>query len=221
MKVCTDACLFGAWATKQIAKYKADVKTILDIGTGTGLLSLMLGQKFVAEIDAVEIDADAAVQAADNIAASPWKKIQVHNVAIDEFKIEKKYDIIISNPPFFENDLLSPNSQRNTAMHNRYFSFDMLLQSINKHMAPDGFAAVLLPYSRLSYFKELLLKKGLSLVEVANVRQSVDHGCFRSMAIISQKLCRDAVVSELSIHNGQRAYTTEFKELLADYYLNL
>ena len=106
MKVCTDACLFGAWAAKQIEIF--DLKNILDIGTGTGLLALMLAQSSRAKIDAVEINELAAEQAAANFCNSPWNsQLYVHQKSINRFTQEqnKPYDFIISNPPFFENQL--------------------------------------------------------------------------------------------------------------------
>ena len=116
MKVCTDACLFAAWVAAYLQKNKINPGSILDIGTGTGLLSLMLAQKTLALIDAVEINIDAALQAKENFNASPWKqRLNVFETGILQYNTQMKYDLIISNPPFFNNDLLSPDKNKNTA----------------------------------------------------------------------------------------------------------
>ena len=112
MKVCTDACMLGAWTAGKLGG--SGINNILDIGCGTGLLSLMLSQKINASIDAVEIDADAAKQAGENISASPWAaNIRVIHTSLQEFMPKKKYDLIICNPPFYENDLRSEHENKN------------------------------------------------------------------------------------------------------------
>ena len=109
MKVCTDSCLFGAWIAAKIAKRYLDPKRILDIGTGTGLLSLLLAQKTDARIDAVEIAGEAFNQSKENFSASPWsEKITAYHADIKSWNAPSKYDLLICNPPFFENDLLPP-----------------------------------------------------------------------------------------------------------------
>ena len=101
MKVCTDACLFGAWVANKLVQNKITAKNILDIGCGTGLLSLMLAQKTNAVIDSVEIDASAFDQAKQNISLSSWKeKIQLYHNSINNFEPLTRYDFIICNPPF-------------------------------------------------------------------------------------------------------------------------
>ena len=120
MKICTDACLFGAWLA---AKNDNGLK-MLDIGSGTGLLSLMLAQKTTAAIDAVEIDEAAYTQTVENFAVSPWKdRLQVFHRSIQEYtaafirEASTPYDLIFSNPPFFENHLKSSDPKRNLALH--------------------------------------------------------------------------------------------------------
>lgn len=221
MKVCTDACLFGAWTAQLILKFNPDVKNILDIGTGTGLLSLMLAQKTKAKIDAVEINKIAAEQANENFNASAWKNIGLHNLPIAEFTPERQYDLIITNPPFYEGNLLSPVAARNAAMHDSYLTLESLLSSIIKFISPTGYAAVLLPVLREPDFLNLLKKHNLNVVELTRVRQSVNHGYFRSMFFIYGKYSKAQFTSEISIHSAEREYTAEFQDLLKDYYLNL
>jgi tRNA1Val (adenine37-N6)-methyltransferase len=122
MKVTTDACLFGAWVAKEVGGQKSEVETILDIGTGTGLLSLMLAQKTNATIDSVEIDEAAAEQAQENANASLWKDrifVMPGDAKDMAYTFCKNFDIIISNPPFYENELTSSDHQKNLAHHHR------------------------------------------------------------------------------------------------------
>ncbi|MDP4263910.1 MAG: methyltransferase, partial [Bacteroidota bacterium] len=118
MKVTTDACLFGAWAAKRIRNSGDRTLNMLDIGTGTGLLSLMIAQQCDALIDAIEIDKVAAGQAEENVTSSPWKeKIRITQGDIKYFakSSSSRYDIVICNPPFYENELVSPSHEKNIA----------------------------------------------------------------------------------------------------------
>src|SRR6476620_3970566 len=119
MKVCTDACLFGAWVASEIRN--EDLERVLDIGAGTGLLSLMIAQNSDAVIDAVEIDDHAYSQVVDNFSSSPWNdRLRVHHCSVQQFEPGCKYDLVISNPPFYEHSLRSPDSKKNMAMHSTH-----------------------------------------------------------------------------------------------------
>ena len=116
MKVCTDACIQGAFTAAYIREQLPGASPVLDIGAGTGLLSLMLAQSGNGTIDAVELDAAAAQQAAENFAASPWsERLRVFHTDIAHFNPAQRYPFIITNPPFFDNDLQGPH-QRRTAV---------------------------------------------------------------------------------------------------------
>ena len=224
MKVCTDACLFGALVADYITRQPAGKQFdhCLDIGTGTGLLSLMLAQKNnTVKIDAVEIDAAAAEQAGNNIAASPWAgNIQVFIENILNFDPENKYDCMISNPPFFEDDLQSADQAKNTARHDTSLNLLQLLQVVENHIGSDGFFAVLLPYHRVGYFIEACEKKGLHLSKQILVKQTIKHSFFRGILFFKRRKT-EARFSEIIIKDNEHHYTPEFAIALKDYYLFL
>jgi len=224
MKVCTDACLFGALVADHMTRQPAGKQFdhCLDIGTGTGLLSLMLAQKNNAvEIDAVEIDAAAAEQAGNNIAASPWAgNVQVFNEDMLNFDSERKYDCIISNPPFFEDDLQSADKAKNTAKHDTSLNLLQLLQVVEDHLGPDGFFAVLLPYHRVGYFIEESEKKGLHISKQILVKQTTKHNFFRGILFFKRRKT-ETQFTEIIIKDNEHHYTPEFATALKDYYLFL
>ncbi len=221
MKVCTDACLFGAWLAHTIFQDKLCNKKILDIGCGTGLLSLLIAQKNNESfIDAVEIDASAYKQASENFAQSPWhQRLQCFNTPIQSFFTDKTYDIIISNPPFFEHDLKSDDSKRNAALHSSELTLHELLIAVKTHLATEGYFAVLLPFNRTDYFENLAESEGFFVQKKLLVKQTDQHPFFRSM-ILFAKHKTDAVETEIVIKN-EGIYSTEFIQLLQDYYLYL
>jgi tRNA1Val (adenine37-N6)-methyltransferase len=224
MKVTTDACLFGAMVAgcKTCLPAGKQLVNCLEIGIGTSLLSLMVAQKNNAlKIDAVEIDAAAAEQAAENIAASPWAdRIEVFNEDILSFSSEKKYDCIISNPPFFEDDLQSADKAKNDAKHNTSLNLLQLLQVVDKYLTPDGFFAVLLPYHRVGYFIEASEKMDLHLSKQILVKQTLKHKFFRGILFLSRKEV-DSQQDEIIIKDAEHNYTPQFAAALKDYYLFL
>ena len=215
MKVCTDACLFGALIP-------AGFNTVLDIGTGTGLLSLMFAQKNpLAIIDAVEIDEAAAEQATNNFAASPWnERLHLFNIDVLKFSPENKYNCIISNPPFFEDDLKSSDEAKNNAKHDTTLGLIELLQVVETHLAEDGLFAVLLPYHRVNYFIEEASGFNLHLMQQILVKQTAKHGHFRSILFFS-RMKSQLQNTEIIIKDKEGNYTPAFTAALKDYYLFL
>lgn len=221
MKVCTDACLFGAYTADLIIKENIPVTHCLDIGTGTGLLGLMLAQQLACTIDAVEIDNRSYRQAAGNFRHSPWNsRLAVFNTDIKAYQTEKKYDCIISNPPFFEGDLKSGEQSKNAAKHDSTLTLVELLERVMELLCDNGIFAVLLPYKRVKYFIEEAEKKGLHLFHRAMVKQTPLHSQFRGMLYFSRKQAESSK-KEIAIKNEMGDYTPRFTELLKDYYLYL
>lgn len=222
MKVTTDGCLFGAWIAEQ-AFHISLKKTALDIGTGTGLLSLMLVQKNDSlSITAVEVDKEAALQAGENFEASPWNK-NLENIHTDikTFSPVTKYDLIISNPPFYEKELESPDTQKNLAHHSGGLFLDELLKAIATHLETPGVFFLLMPFKRKDEIGPILKKHSLYIHEHVLVSQSIKHDHFRIMIRGGKREERKTRTSELSIWNDNQQYTPAFTELLKDYYLKL
>jgi tRNA1Val (adenine37-N6)-methyltransferase len=220
MKVTTDSCLFGAWVAEEIRSRGSEGGTILDIGSGTGLLSLMIAQKNNYLIDAIEIDNEAFSQASENIAGSPWKeRIRIIHGDIKKLNSPARYDIIVSNPPFYENEWPSGSLQRNTAHHSSDLLLNDLLDIIPVSLKPGGRFYLLLPYKRHEEIMKLLDQKKIFLTRKILVRQSDDHAYFRFLIEGGFERSAGIMTSELCIKNKNNEYTREFTTLLKDYYL--
>jgi tRNA1Val (adenine37-N6)-methyltransferase len=221
MKVTTDACLFGAWCSRLILEMP-EKKNLLDIGTGTGLLSLMIVQQNKFFVDAIEIEAGAAEQARENVAASPWPDaIRVWDADIVSWKTDQTYDVIVSNPPFYENELQSEKANKNIAHHSHALTLSQLVDTIRKRLDPDGRFFLLLPYKRLSEAKRLMEEKGLHVHINTTVSQSVDHDPFRVLLMGGHKPPEKFITSHLDIWDENKNYTKTFMQLLRPYYLYL
>jgi tRNA1Val (adenine37-N6)-methyltransferase len=223
MKVTTDACLFGSLLPT--SSKGGGVKKVLDIGTGTGLLTLMYAQKNMdAILDAIEIDKEAAEQAEENVKNSPWKeRINVIHADVKDYPFSKKYDLIISNPPFYENELKSVKSKKNIAHHNEGILLEELLLIIKKNLNPDGLFCLLLPYKRNEEIKKLFKENEFEIIRMTLVRQSVNHDYFRIMLTgkFKSNEVSETKIEEISICDEKQQYTPEFVELLKEYYLHL
>lgn len=221
MKVCTDSCLFGAWLASKIETKNLMAEKIFDIGSGTGLLSLMVAQKSNAEIDAVEINENSFLETQENFIQSPWNiRLQAFHADIKNMDHKTKYNLIISNPPFFENELKSQQSNKNIAKHDEGLTLDELLQSIKLHLAPEGVFAILLPYHRRDYFINLAKTFQFHVWDELLIRQSSRHSYFRGMFLLQSGWVK-ATSKELVIKDGDGNYTKDFVSLLQDYYLYL
>lgn len=222
MKVCTDACLQGAY-TAAYLHGTPGIHRVLDIGAGTGLLSLMLAQQLPdAAITGIELDPAAAGQAEANYAASPWQqRLQAVETDAKHLPVGTPYDFIITNPPFYESDLKSSDQLRNQAMHATTLDYSDLLQVIDQQLSPTGQFSVLLPYIPFADFVSLAQQAGFFLREVLHVKQSEQHGYFRSVGIFG----REAGICDqhtLSIREAdKKTYTPAFIALLKPYYLFL
>lgn len=219
MKVCTDACLFGAWFSKNIFTKPNNNQRLLDIGCGTGLLSLMVAQQHNLQTDAIEIDTAAVQQAKENIALTPWvHQINIHHTSIQNYNVALQYDFIISNPPFFEEQLKSNNNQRNVAMHATALSFNDLCKAMQRYLKDDGTAAILIPFYAVEKFETILKFYNLFIIQQTNVAHTPSHPFFRAMLFI-QKIPSTQSNTVLYIRDEMQQYHTDFKTLLKDYYL--
>ncbi|MFT4033124.1 MAG: methyltransferase [Siphonobacter sp.] len=216
MKVCTDACVLGAWANVTKAK------RILDIGTGTGLLALMLAQRLPgAHIDAVEIDTASATQARQNVSESPFAEaITVIESSIQDFTTDYPYDLIISNPPFFQNSLRSPDNKRNRAAHDEQLSLGELAAVAQKLLAPRGTFTVLLPPYESGLLENECQKVNLFLTCQLTLRHSPKKTPFRLIRSYQKTSSNQSIEKEvLCIQDENGQYTPDFVTLLQAYYL--
>jgi tRNA1Val (adenine37-N6)-methyltransferase len=218
MKVCTDACILGAWFSAKIPRYS----TVLDIGSGTGLLMMMLAQRSQAEIHGIEIDPTAYKQLKENTSQNDWKeRLKVFSGDARSFHFPLKYDFIISNPPFFENDLLSTDDREQIAKHSKHLTLEALLEVIASNLQPHGAFGILLPYHRWEEFNKLALQQNFSLTEKLIVRHTPKHATFRAILHYTRNQHSFAPDLELNIKDDNGGYTPGFVELLKDYYLYL
>ena len=225
MKVGTDGVLLGVLAPV-LVENNDSLPKILDIGTGTGLVAIMLAQRTGggAQISAVEIDSAAASQAQENADATKWN-IEVYNASIQDFtkSTDEKFDLIVSNPPYFINSLKAPDKSRNTARHTDELSFEDLVGSAEKLLAEKGRFTVIIPFSSENEFIRIADAKNLFAESLVRVVPKVGKEAKRSVITfckVSEKNNCNTNVTELVIETETRhCYSEEFKRLTADFYL--
>lgn len=218
MKVTTDACIQGAWTP-----VLPSVKRVLDIGTGTGLLSLMLAQRNPdIIIDAIELDSEAARQASENIALSAWKnRVQVLEGDVINFTFTNKYDLIISNPPFFNDSLQSDKANKNMARHTAALGNNDLLKVITDNLNEGGYASILLPYKEYQIWKELLQESGWNEFDQLAISHRPEAAVKRVVSLFSKKEIAAIRENTLIIQDTGCKYSHSFTDLLSPYYLDL
>ncbi|NJN26514.1 MAG: methyltransferase [Cyclobacteriaceae bacterium] len=217
MKVTTVACVQGAWLPD------VEPKAILDIGAGTGILSLMAAQKYTCPIDAVEIDLDAFGQMKANVKASPWPtQISIYHADIRDFAQRqcKKYDLIISNPPFYSNQLKSDNARSNCARHGTSLDHRQLVEVCHNLISEHGRISMLLPPSESARITELFGAVGIHLSDQLHIIDTPGRAP-KTMVSIFAATQAPVQIHQLVIKEPSGAYTPEFSTLLRDYYLYL
>ncbi|WP_259014249.1 tRNA1(Val) (adenine(37)-N6)-methyltransferase [Emticicia fluvialis] len=220
MKVCTDACILGAYAEQENAQ------RILDIGAGTGLLSLMLAQRTEAKIDAVEIDEAAYKQANRNITESKFAhKVWLQHQSIQNFSQQNqdsdraRYDLIISNPPFYQNSLQSPDEPTSKALHATTLTLEELTDAVIQLLKPDGRFIVLLPPFEARQLAEVAQKKALYLSKRLLIQHNPQKQVFRHIMTFGKTPEAAYAEETLVIHEKETgAYSEKFRNLLSDYY---
>lgn len=217
MKVSTDACILGAYADA------AHAVRILDIGAGTGLLSLMIAQRSTAQIEAVEIDQNACLQAEMNFKNSPWAdRLTLIHKSIQNFTatVSGTYDLIVSNPPFFVNSYKSPEAARSLARHTDTLGFDVLAQCVHGLLAEKGSFVVLLPSVETRLFEHEMQRCHLHVAHRLLIRDTQERTPHRVISVYRRE-AGEVSAEELIIKNGDGSYTDAFIELLKPYYLYL
>lgn len=218
MKVGTDGVLLGAWANVHNAS------TVLDIGTGTGLIALMAAQRNLsAVIDAVEIDETACIQAKENFDNSKWKdRINLYCSSFQQFadNCTKHYDIIISNPPYFNNSLKPADKNRNTARHTDSLPYTELAKGVKRLLSEKGYFSLILPVNEANEFEDIALANTLYCSRKVFVKPNYEKEAIRILMEFTHNPVTRINEQVLCIETGVRhCYTDEFKELTKDFYL--
>ncbi len=219
MKIGTDSVLLGAWTS--LEKF---TNSILDIGTGTGVIALQLAQRSdVSEIDAIEIDNMAYEQAVENFENSDWgDRLFCYHCSLKEFieKFDDNYDLIVANPPFYSEDYITANESRNTARFTSSLSFEELLSSVSKLLSEQGVFSVIIPYKEENKFIAIAIKYQLFVVRICHVQGHPTAEIKRSLMEFSFHQ-RKTTIENLIIEHGRHQYTYDYQELVKDFYLKM
>lgn len=220
MKVCTDGVLLGAWAGI------SGVQSVLDIGTGTGVIALMLAQRSEAiqNIVGVEVDGYSYRQAAENAKESQWpERLTMVHQSIQDYVDEtvQTFDLIISNPPFFTGGTLSDSQSKNDVRHTVKLPHGDLLRSVNKLLNPGGHFSVILPVMEGYRFIELAEQYRLYLTRQTNVYSVTGKPTERLLLEFSPGKPKNVLKEDLTIHHpDHHAFSAEYIDLTKDFYLN-
>ena len=217
-KVGTDAVLLGAWVN-----LRQNEKSVLDVGTGSGILALMMAQRTTPEtyIDAVEIDPRDAQQARENFAQSPWDdRIRLHQLAVQEFEPRTDFDLIISNPPYFVNSLIPPDENRSRARHTHHLTFEDLLESVSRLLGRAGRFALILPYTEALRFLTLARRFKLFPLRKPTFRTRPHKPAERLLLELAYEGTPERETEIVLYAEGER-WSAEYTRLTADFYLRI
>ena len=216
MKVGTDGALLGAWANV------TGVKNVLDIGAGTGLISLMIAQRSSAKVLGIEIEENAALEANENVQRSPWgNRVAIENISFQNFEksSKEKFDLIISNPPFFSDSYKNENTNLAIARHNDLLPFSDLIKGSVKLLDKNSRLAIILPTIQAKIFIELAKQEGLHLNRLTKVRPNAKKDSNRFLMEFTQKETF-LKTDYLTIYTETGTdYTESYKQLTREFYL--
>jgi tRNA1Val (adenine37-N6)-methyltransferase len=220
MKIGTDGVLLGAWTPIENNPF-----SILDIGTGTGIIALMLAQRSHAEqIDALEIDEDAYEQAVDNFENSPWgDRLFCFHAGVDEFveEPEDEYDLIVSNPPFYTEDYKTDNQQRDLARFADALPFEDLIEAAALLLSENGIFSVIIPFKEEENFMAIAKEYKLHPFKITRVKGNPTSEMKRSLLAFTRNENDTVLKDELIIETGRHIYTPEYIELTKNFYLKM
>jgi tRNA1Val (adenine37-N6)-methyltransferase len=220
MKIGTDGVLLGAWTPIENNPF-----SILDIGTGTGIIALMLAQRSDAEqIDALEIDEDAYEQATENFENSPWNdRLFCFHAGLDEFveEPEDEYDLIVSNPPFYGEDYKSNNEQRDLARFQDAMPFEDLIEAADLLLSENGIFSVIIPFKEEEKFLALARDYELFPIKITRVKGTPTSKIKRSLLAFNRNEITNFPIDELIIETARHIYTPEYIALTKDFYLKM
>lgn len=217
MKVGTDGVLLGAWA--QVA----EAKNVLDIGTGTGLIALMIAQRSHALITAIDIDEDAVEQAKENVASSPWgERISVCRKNVKEMQPQQDggFDVIVSNPPYFVENVGCPDDRRHAARHADGLTFRELLSAVSGLLSDDGIFSVIIPTDAVDSFTVIAAEFHLYQQRKTLVHTKPGAIPKRTLLVFGRNVCA-CETTHLIVELERHVYSPEFITLTKDYYLNM
>lgn len=219
MKVGTDGVLLGAWTPLINNPYN-----ILDIGTGTGVIALMLAQRSHAEqIDAIEIDDEAYEQATENFENSPWnERLYCYHAGLDEFvdEVEEEFDLIVSNPPFYTENYKSENEQRDAARFEDSLPFEELVEAADFFLSDHGIFSLIVPFKEEEKIISLCKERDLFPLKITRVKGTPTTEIKRSLMAFS-RIEQTPLSDELVIETARHQYTPEYIALTKDFYLKL
>ena len=220
MKIGTDGVLLGAWCPIENNPF-----SVLDIGAGTGIISLMLAQRSNAEqIDSLEIDEEAYEQCVENFENSPWSdRLFCFHAGLDEFvdEPEDEYDLIISNPPFYSEDFKTENSQRDLARFQDALPFEDLIDAANLLLSENGIFAVIIPFKEEEKFIDLCAEVELYPVKITRVKGTPTTEIKRSLLAFKRYELSTLTADELIIETLRHQYTDDYIHITKDFYLKM